>query len=145
MTPTDTREETTVYATHGLVEALCDLASEAEPESVTISLAVTPAGEFVPWLPPEAPVFTHFYFPAAGRSLSAVFGMDIETPAGQTQGRFVSHPQGRLALEQTDDLHGVVFVAIPPWETDSMAVFSRNGIERPLELVDAEPPAEFLA
>lgn len=143
MPPTDTQEETTVYATRGLIEALCDFAREAEPKPVTISLAVTPAGEFAPHLPPTTPVFTHFYFPEAGRSLSAVFGMDIGTPAGQTQGRFVSHPQGRLALERTDDLHCVVFVAIPPWEAASLAVFSRNGIERPLELVDAEPPAEF--
>lgn len=136
---------TEVYATRGLIEGLLDLASEAEPESVTISLAVTPAGEFATHLPPETPVFTHFYFPEAGRSVSAVFGMDLGTPAGQTQGRFVSHPQGRLELARTDDLHGVVFVAIPPWESASLAVFSRNGIERPLELVDADPPVEFPA
>ncbi len=132
-----------VYATRGLVEALLDLAREAEPESVTISLAATPAGEFAPQLRPETPVFTHFYFPDAGRSLSAVFGVDLGTPAGQTHGRFVSHPQGKLELTRTDDLHGVVFVAVPPWGQDEIAVFSRNGIEKPLELVDAEPPAEF--
>lgn len=132
-----------VYATRGLVEALLDLAREAEPESVTISLAATPASEFAPRLPPETPVFTHFYFPDAGRSLSAVFGVDLGTPAGQTHGRFISHPQGKLELARTDDLHGVVFVAVPPWGQDEIAVFSRNGIEKPLELVDAEPPAEF--
>ncbi|WP_435077844.1 hypothetical protein [Halococcus sp. AFM35] len=133
-----------VYATSGLAEALCDLAREAEPESVTISLATTSAGEFTDSLPTETPVFTHFYFPEAGRSLSAVFGMDLGMPAGQTQGRFVSHPQGRLELARTDDLHGVVFVAVPPWERNDLAVFSRNGIEQSLDLVDAEPPAEFL-
>jgi proteasome lid subunit RPN8/RPN11 len=133
-----------MYATRGLVEALLDLARESEPEAVTIALATTPAGEFASQLPPETPVFTHFYFPAAGRSLSAVFGMDLGTPAGQTQGRFVSHPQGKLALSRTDDLHGVVFVAVPPWGTDEIAVFSRDGIERSLELVDAEPPVESL-
>jgi hypothetical protein len=133
-----------VHATHGLVEALCDLARESEPDSVTISLSTTPAGEFTDSLPPETPVFTHFYFPDAGRSLSAVFGMDLGTPAGQTQGRFVSHPQGKLELARTDDLHGVVFVAVPPWNRESLAVFSRNGSEQPLDLVDAEPPAEFL-
>jgi hypothetical protein len=132
-----------IHATRGLVEALLELASEAEPESVTISLAVTPAGEFTTHLSPATPVFTHFYFPAAGESVSAVFGMDLGTPAGQTQGRFVSHPQGRLELTRTDDLHGVVFVAVPPWEEDDIAAFSRNGTEKPLELVDAEPPAEF--
>jgi hypothetical protein len=133
-----------VHATHGLVEALCDLAHEADPETVTIALSTTPAGEFAASLPPETPVFTHFYFPDAGRSLSAVFGMDLGTPAGQTQGRFVSHPQGRLELARTDDLHGVVFVAVPPWNQDSLAVFSRNGIEQSLDLVDAEPPTESL-
>lgn len=132
-----------VYATRGLVEGLCDLAREREPESVTISLSITSAGEFAPELPPETPVFTHFYFPEAGGSLAAVFGMDIGTPAGQTQGRFVSHPQGRLRLTQTDDLHGIVFVAVPPWERASVAAFSRNGIERSLSLVDAEPATEF--
>lgn len=142
MTPADQSTDV-VYATRGLVEALCDLAREAEPESVTISLAATPAGEFAPHPPPETPVFTHFYFPEAGRSLAAVFGMDLGTPAGQTHGRFVSHPQGRLELTRTDDLHGIVFVAVPPWEMDDIAVFSRNGIEKPLELVDAEPPTEF--
>ncbi|WP_049996487.1 hypothetical protein [Halococcus sediminicola] len=133
-----------VYVTHGLVEMLCDLAREAEPEAVTIALATTPAGEFIDSLPPETPVFTHFYFPEAGRSLSAVFGMDLGTPVGQTQGRFVSHPQGKLALSRTDDLHGVVFVAVPPWEREDLAVFSRDGIEKPLELVDSEPPTESL-
>jgi hypothetical protein len=132
-----------VYATRGLIQALCELASEAEPESVTISLAVTQAGEFTTSIPPETPVFTHFYFPEAGRSLSAVFGMDLGTPAGQTQGRFVSHPNGRLELTRTDDLHGVVFVAVPPWEADDIAAFSRNGLKKPLELIDAEPPTEF--
>lgn len=132
-----------VYATCGLVEALLELAREAEPESVTISLATTAAGEFAAELPPETPVFTHFYFPEASQSVSAVFGMDLGTPAGQTQGRFVSHPQGKLELTRTDDLHGVVFVAVPPWGEDELAVFSRNGIEKSLELVDAEPPAEF--
>jgi hypothetical protein len=133
-----------VYATAGLVEALLDLAREAEPEEATIALATTPAGEFVELLPPETPVFTHFYFPDAGRSLSAVFGMDLGTPAGQTQGRFVSHPRGRLALARTDDLHGIVFVAVPPWERGDIAVFSRDGIERSLDIVAAEPPVESL-
>ncbi|EMA45108.1 hypothetical protein [Halococcus saccharolyticus] len=145
------RPDDVVYATHGLVEALLEFAREAEPESVTIGLAVTPAGDLEvegrsttePDLPPETPVFTHFYFPEAGGSVSAVFGMDLGTPAGQTQGRFVSHPQGGLELTRTDDLHGVVFVAVPPWETDSLAVFSRDGTRKPLERLAGAPPAEF--
>ena len=44
MSPAD-RTENVVYATHGLVEALLGFAREAEPESVTIGLAVTAAGD----------------------------------------------------------------------------------------------------
>ena len=150
MSPAD-RTENVVYATHGLVEALLGFAREAEPESVTIPLAITPAGDLEaedgarsdPDLPSETPVFTHFYFPEAGESVSAVFGMDLGTPAGQTNGRFVSHPQGDLALARTDDLHGVVFVAVPPWESDSLAAFSRDGTQQSIERLAGAPPAEF--
>jgi len=151
MLPAD-RTEKVVYATHGLVKALLGFAREAEPESVTIGLAVTAAGDLEaeggatsePSLPPETPVFTYFYFPEAGQSVSTVFGMDLGTPAGQTHGRFVSHPQGNLELARTDDLHEVVFVAVPPWESDSLAAFSRDGTQRPLERLAGAPPAEFL-
>ncbi|WP_049903062.1 hypothetical protein [Halococcus agarilyticus] len=151
MSPVD-RAENVVYATHGLVEALLEFAREAEPESVTIGLAVTPAGELEvagrsapePNLPPETPVFTHCYFPEAGQSVSTVFGMDLGTPAGQTHGRFVSHPQGKLELTRTDDLHEVVFVAVPPWEPESLAAFSRDGTRRSLERLAGAPPAEFI-
>ncbi|EMA37957.1 hypothetical protein [Halococcus hamelinensis] len=134
----------TVHATRGLVDGLLDFAREAEPEAVTIPLATTPAGEFAPDLPPETPVFTHFYFPEAGGAVSAVFGMDLGVPAGQTQGRFVSHPQGKLELTKADDLHGTVFVAVAPWERASLAAFGRDGRKKSLELVDAEPPEEFV-
>jgi len=136
-----------VYATRGLVEALLEFAAKAEPEKVTISLAVTPAGELHGDvdLPPETPVFTHFYPPDAGRSVRAVFGVDLSIPAGQTQGRFVSHPQGALAVSRTDDLHEAVLVAVPPWEESSLAAFDRAGRERDLVIVDAEPPTESLA
>jgi hypothetical protein len=130
-----------------LVTALLDLAREAEPEELTISLAVTPAGELdgAVDVPPDAPVFTHFYPPAAGRSITAVFGVDLSVPAGQTQGRFVSHPRGNLEVARTDDLHETILVAVPPWEESSLAAFDRSGRKRPLELLDAEPPAESLA
>ena len=133
-----------VYATRGLVEGLLDVAGEAEPEAVTVPLATTPAGEFVPDLSPKVPVFTHFYFPEAGGSVSAVFGVDLGVPVGQTQGRFVSHPQGKLELTETDDLHETVFVAVAPWEETSVAAFGRDGRKKSLELVDAEPPEEFV-
>jgi hypothetical protein len=138
-----------VYATAGLVETLLRLAREREPESVTILLAITRAEELpVPDggedpLPPEAPVFTHFYLPEAGGSVNAVFGMNLGTPAGQTQGRFVSHPDGRLGVSETDDLHEVVFVAVPPWDQEAIAAFDRSGVQKQLEILDVAPPEEY--
>jgi hypothetical protein len=133
------------YATTGLVEYLLDYAREREPQSVTVSLAVTPAGEIgASTLPEETPVFTHFYVPEAGGSVNAVFGMDLGTPAGQTKGRFVSHPKGDLDVSETDDLHAVVFVAVPPWDCGSLAAFDRSGRRLTLEVLDVEPPEEVL-
>lgn len=135
-----------MYVTRGLVETLLRLAREAEPQTVTISLAVTQAKELPDTeLPPATPVFTDFYLPSAGGSVNAVFGMDLGTPAGQTQGRFVSHPQGKLGVSETDDLHEVVFVAIPPWDSDSFAAFDRSGREQQVTILDVEPPEEYPA
>lgn len=135
-----------VNATRGLVEALLEFAARAEPEKVTISLAVTPAGELRGDvdLSPETPVFTHFYPPDAGRSVRAVFGVDLSIPAGQTQGRFVSHPLGTLRVSRTDDLHEAMLVAVPPWDEDSIAAFDRSGRRQSLDIFDAEPPQELL-
>lgn len=136
-----------VHITRGLRDALLGFARDAEPEAVAASLGVTPAGEFedgLADLPPETPVFTHFYLPEAGRSVSAVFGVDLSTPAGRTPGQFVSHPDGELAVRRTDDLREVVFVAVPPWRGDSFAAFGRDGSRRDLSVLDVEPPAESL-
>ena len=135
-----------VYVTRGLVETLLRLAREAEPDDVTISLAVTPAAELPDAdLDPETPVFTDFYLPSAGGSVNAVFGMDLGTPAGQTHGRFVSHPGGYMGVSKLDDLHEVIFVAIPPWDTDSFGAFDRSGRTVEVEVLDVEPPEESLA
>ena len=135
-----------VYVTRGLVETLLRLAREAEPDDVTISLAVTPAAELPDAdLDPETPVFTDFYLPSAGGSVNAVFGMDLGTPAGQTHGRFVSHPGGYMGVSELDDLHEVIFVAIPPWDTESFGAFDRSGRKREVEILDVEPPEESLA
>jgi len=134
-----------VYVTRGLLEVLLGRAAESDPNPVTIGLAVTPAGEFDGIdLPPETPVFTTFYFPDAGRSVEAVFGSDLATPSGGTPGLFVSHPDGSLTLSRTDDLREVVFVAVPPWNGESVAAFGRDGRRRDLEVVDADPPPESL-
>lgn len=131
-----------VYATSGLVEALLELARDRDPSQLTVSIATTPAedlGEDVD-LEPGTPVFTDFYLPGAGGSVSAVFGMDLGTP--RAAGRFVSHPGGYLGLQQTDDLHEVVLVAVPPYDRSSVAAFGRSGAELPLTLLDVEPPEE---
>jgi len=135
-----------VYVTRGLVETLLRMARDAEPNDVTISLAVTEAAELPDAdLAPETPVFTDFYLPSAGGSVNAVFGMDLGTPAGQTQGRFVSHPDGYMGVSKLDDLHEVIFVAIPPWDTDSFGAFDRAGRTVEVEVLDVEPPEESLA
>ncbi|WP_435333094.1 hypothetical protein [Haloarchaeobius sp. TZWWS8] len=133
-----------VYVTRGLLEVLVDIAGSADPERVTLSLAATAAGDLdgADDLPPETPVFTDFYLPDAGGSVNAVFGVDLGTPPGQTHGRFVSHPMGKREVTREDDLHAVVFVAVPPWEADSVRVFDRAGTMQELVVVDAEPPQE---
>ncbi|WP_435194736.1 hypothetical protein [Natronomonas sp. EA1] len=128
-----------VYVTRGLVTALLEFAGEADPESVALALATTPASDLPEAdLDPEASVFTDFYLPDAGRSVNAVFGMDLGRP--NTDGRFVSHPQGKLELVQTDDFAAVIFVAIPPYDESSLAAFGRSGRRLPLEVLDIEPP-----
>jgi hypothetical protein len=132
-----------LYATQGLVETLLRMASERDPNSTTIPLSVTPAGDIPEaTLDPETPVFTHFYLPDAGRSVSAVFGVDLGTPVGQTEGRFVSHPRGDLRVSKRDDLHEVIFVGVPPYEEESLAAFDRSGREQDLTILDVEPPEE---
>lgn len=134
-----------IYATQGLVETLLRMAGDADPESVTIAVAVTPAEELSGAdLEPGTPVFTHFYMPSAGNSVSEVFGFDLGTPVAQSNGLFVSHPAGRLDVTKEDDLHEVVFVAVPPWDEHSIAAFDRRGVEQSLTVLDVEPPEEVL-
>ncbi|MEF8842702.1 MAG: hypothetical protein V5A62_13940 [Haloarculaceae archaeon] len=131
-----------VYATRGLLDALLELARDREPGRLTVSIATTPSGELGDEvdLDPEIPVFTDLYLPAAGRSVSAVFGMDLGTP--RAQGRFLSHPDGYLGVRQTDDLHEVVLVAVPPYDRSSVAAFDRRGERLALDVLDVEPPQE---
>jgi len=134
-----------VYATTGLVDTLLNMAEAADPERKTVSVAVTKAGDIPDAaLPPETPVFTHFYLPNAGGSVNFVFGVDLGTPNAQTNGRFVSHPKGHLGVTKEDDLHEVVFVAVPPWDRESLAAFDRRGTELSLEILDVEPAEEAL-
>lgn len=134
-----------MYATRGLIDVLLEQARERDPESVTIKLGVTPAGEFDELdLPPETPVFTHFYLPDAGQSVSAVFGVDLGTPSGRTPGLFISHPDGVREIKRTDDLREIVLVAVPPWEHEEVAAIGRDGASHELQLLDVDPPEESL-
>jgi len=132
-----------IYATRGLLTVLCEFAQDAEPHSVTAGLATTPADDLdgdVGDADPDTPVFTDFYMPKTGESITAVFGMDLSTPSGQTQGRFVSHPDGNPDLTIEDDLHELVFVAVPPWTPENVAVYDRRSNPKELAVLDAEPP-----
>ncbi|MEA1931594.1 hypothetical protein [Halohasta litorea] len=137
-----------VYATEGLLEVLIEFAADREPEEANVPIAATPAGELTGLdsqladLAPGTPVLTHFYLPDAAGSVTAVFGVDLGTPSGGAQARFVSHPTGPRAVTKTDDLAGVVLVAVPPWEVRTVTAFDRNGTELELRRLDAEPPVE---
>lgn len=134
-----------VTVTRGLLEGILSLARDADPQSVTADLAATPAADLTGiedvTLDPETAVFSHFYFPGAGESNTAVFGMDLSVPAGRTGGRFVSHPAGDPGLSKRDPIRAVTLVAVPPWDVEAVRAFDRKG-RRTLRLVDGEPPAE---
>jgi hypothetical protein len=135
-----------VYITRGLVDVLLDMAEADEPERVNVVLSSSQASDFDAdlGLEPETPVLTHFYLPEAGGSVAAVFGVDLGTPAGRGRARFVSHPQGPFRPTREDDFAAVVFVAVPPWDDDSIAAFDRNGTRLDVDVLDAEPPTESL-
>jgi hypothetical protein len=137
--------DTPVYATRALVDVLLELAQDADPRAMNVALAVTPAADLTavtgPGTPLDAldataPVFADFYFPAAGDSLEAVFGVDLATPAG-VQGRFLTHPNGDPGLTVTDDFAARVLLAIPPYDRDDVRAYDRTG-RRELVLVAAE-------
>jgi len=137
-----------VYATEGLLEVLIEFAADREPEEANVPIAATTAGELegvdsqLAALAPETPVLTHFYLPDAAGSVNAVFGVDLGTPSGGAQARFVSHPTGPQAVTKTDDLAGVVLVATPPWDVETIMAFDRSGTRLELRRLDAEPPVE---
>jgi hypothetical protein len=133
-----------VRITKGLLAYLLDRAAGAEPESTSLVLGSTAADGFETdlGLAPETPILTHVYLPDAGRPVSAVFGVDLGTPAGRGRARFLSHPQGPLGVTRRDDLAAVVIVAVPPWDEGSFAAFDRSGRRLELRQLDAAPPDE---
>lgn len=140
----DAADRGPVYLTRGLLDALLEMAADAEPEALSVVLAPTPARTLDrdAGVDPETPVLTHLYLPDAGRPVSDVFGVDLGTPAGRGRARFVSHPQGPAELTERDDFAAAVLLAVPPWE--SVRAFDRAGRRLELAVVDAEPPRESL-
>jgi hypothetical protein len=134
-----------LYVTRGLVDTLLGFAAESDPDQVTVPLAVTRARNLPEVdLPDETPVFTHFYMPSKGDAVNAVFGMQLGIPSGETPGIFVSHPVQRLRLTREDEFREIIFIAVPPWEEDSLATFGRSGDEQEYTILDVEPPEESL-
>lgn len=137
---------TTVYVTAGLIDVLLELAADREPNSVSVALSSTPAAELgvedsaTP--APDTPVLSDFYLPSEGRSIDAVFGVDISEPHGQTAAQFVSHPDGDPQVRETDDIREVTIVAIPPWDRDSVQAYNRGNEALSIELVAVEEELE---
>jgi hypothetical protein len=142
--PTDSRRP--VHITGGLLDVLLDMSEAAEPDSVSVVLTSTPAGRFDAGLAVDAetPVLTHFYLPDAGRSVNAVFGLDLSTPAGRGRARFHAHPQGPRTPTKRDDFAAAVLVGVPPWDRERVRAYGRSGERLDIAVVDAEPPEETL-
>lgn len=134
----------TVGVTTDLLEALCELSADRDPDSVAVPLAATPASDLDVDIADGFPVFTHFYHPSTGRSVRAVFGVDLGIPARTTPGIFLSHPDGRRAVTRADELREVVLVSTPPWKPTDVAAFDRQGRRRPLHRFDITVPEDPL-
>lgn len=141
-----------VYATRALTEALCDLATDAEPKTLSVALTTRPAGDLdaddgsgtpLVDVPADTPVFAEFYLPDAGGAIAAVFGVDLATPSGRTRGRFLSHPDGNPNPSLTDDLAARLLVAVPPWTAEDVRAYDRHG-RRDLVLLAAGAPDESI-
>lgn len=139
-----------VYGTADLIEVLIEFAADRDPQEANVPIAATPAGELtgddsrLEDLDPATPVLTHFYLPDVAGSVNAVFGVDLGTPSGGAQARFISHPTGPRAVTKTDDLAGVILIATPPWDTEAVTVFDRSGNRLDFIRLAAEPPVETI-
>lgn len=132
-----------IHLTRDLVTVLLERARDAEPGAVSIQLAVERADELgIDALDGKTPVFAAFYLPDAGRSVEAVFGMNVSVPPGQTPGIFVSHPSGPLEVRTDDELAERILVAVPPWTADDIAAFTRGGRRCRLEFHEADERGE---
>ncbi|WP_435127638.1 hypothetical protein [Halobaculum sp. D14] len=138
-------DRTPVTITSDLLSVLLEQAAEADPSVVNVVLNTTPARDLTgvpPGVDPETPVLTHFYFPGASGSVTAVFGMDLGRPRGRA--RFLSHPDGDPTLTEADDLAAAVLVATPPYDQDDVVAYDRSGDRLELRVLEATPPEEHL-
>lgn len=153
---------TPLYITRPLLSVLLEIAADAEPTPANVSLVASAAGDLearpevvqtsefdrsrgpIPHplvdVDPDTPVFSDFYFPDVGNALDFVFGVDLGTPAGQSHGRFLSHPDGNPELTVRDDLHATVVVAVPPWKPANVWAYDRDSTKRDLAIVAAGTP-----
>lgn len=156
-----------LYITRPLLSVLLEIAVDTEPNPANVYLVASAAGDLeeqsadlneeplsesrlgretpeTPLLDLDAdtPVYSDFYFPDVGNALDFVFGVDLGTPAGQSQGRFLSHPDGNPDLTVRDDLHASVLVAVPPWKAGNVWAYDRDSTRRDLTIVAAETPAQ---
>jgi hypothetical protein len=145
-TETDPDDRQSIHVTSALLDVLLDMSEAAEPDPVSVVLTSTPAGAFDAdiGLDGDAPVLSHFYLPEAGRSVTAVFGLDLSTPAGRGRARFHAHPQGPRGPTKRDDFAAAVLVAVPPWDRTALRAYDRSGNQLTLREVDAVPPEETL-
>lgn len=143
---TSTDDRRPLYITGALLDVLLDMSEDAEPDPLSVVLTSTAAAEFDDdlGLDAETPVLTHLYLPDAGRSVTAVFGLDLSTPAGRGRARFHAHPQGPRKPTKRDDFAAAVIVAVPPWDRTAVRAYDRSGAQLTLTAVDAEPPEETL-
>ncbi len=154
-----------LHVTAPLLSVLLEIAADAEPDPANVHLIATPAGDLDPLsesapdseplregsntkrrpladLDPSTPVYSDFYFPEVGNSLHFVFGVDLGTPAGQSRGRFLSHPDGNPDVTMRDDLAATMLVAVPPWKPANVAAYDRDSTDRDLVIVDGKTPEQ---
>lgn len=126
----------TIYISQELIKTLLDIAERSDPKKISIGLCVNKAESLnLDNIPGKTPIFNDFYFPS-GKSLKKIFGVDISTPPMSTQGRFISHPSGFSKLSKRDNFHEIVFIAVPPWDQDSVKVFDRSGKNYELNIIE---------
>jgi len=127
--------------TEELATVLLDTASRKEPADASILLFTADDNELREYAPEleGKTVFVGFYSPDAGQSISSVFGVDLSVPNGAADGRFISHPNGDSSVKMEDDLHSIIFIGVPPWDTlgDNIRAYTRKGEELEIQFIES--------